>query len=35
MGLVREPVAAFAHKSSTTRAYQDLWSEIQKLGFDI
>ena len=34
MGLVREPVAAFAHRSSAARAYQDLWSEIQKLGLD-
>ena len=31
MGLAREPVAAFAHKSAAARAYQDLWSEVQTI----
>ena len=34
MGLFREPVAAFAPKSSAARAYQDLWSEIQEVVLD-
>lgn len=34
MGLFREPVAAFAHKSSAARAYQDLWSEVQEVVLD-
>ncbi len=31
MGLTREPVAAFAHKSAAARAYQELWSEIREV----
>jgi len=31
MGLTREPVAAFAHKSVAARAYQELWSEIREV----
>jgi len=29
MGLTREPVAAFAHKSAAAKAYQALWAEVQ------
>lgn len=34
MGLIREPVPAFAPQSSAARAYQDLWSEIEKVVHD-
>jgi chromosome partitioning protein len=30
MGIARQPVVAFAHKSAAARAYQDLWAEVQK-----
>ena len=30
MGIAREPVAAFAHKSAAARAYQELWAEVEK-----
>jgi len=31
MGLTREPVAAFPHKSAAAIAYRDLWSEIEEV----
>lgn len=31
MGLIREPVPAFARRSPAARAYQDLWSEVQEI----
>lgn len=34
MGLAREPVVAFAYKSTAARAYQELWSEIQAVVLD-
>ena len=34
MGLTREPVSAFAHKSAVARAYQGLWSEMQEVVLD-
>ena len=30
MGIAREPVAVFAHKSAAARAYQELWAEVHK-----
>lgn len=33
MGLMREPVAAFAGKSAAARAYESLWSEVQNVVF--
>jgi chromosome partitioning protein len=33
MGLTREPVAAFAHKSAAATAYRALWSEVQEVVF--
>ena len=33
MGLTREPVAAFAHKSAAATAYRELWSEVQEVVF--
>lgn len=30
MGIAREPVSAFAHKSSAANAYQDLWTEVEQ-----